>query len=113
MRPGERSQTSEMDTTRAAEFLGVLLLIVVITWFLSNPRSESRPPAYLKYLLYLFLRSSERDIIIGDLQECYDEIAREFGKGAADIWYIKQVCGSVFPLFRRAVLRIGALVWLG
>ena len=49
----------------------------------------------------------------GDLVEEYSRILERFNKRRADIWFYKQVVGSVFPLLRRALLRIGALVWLG
>jgi hypothetical protein len=71
------------------------------------------PPINAEYVLYLFLKREERESVIGDLVECYDRLFRRFGKRRADIWFYKQVGGSFFALLRRAVLRIGALVWLG
>jgi hypothetical protein len=70
-------------------------------------------PLNAEYLLYLFLRKEEREALIGDLAECYGEVIRRFGKVRADIWFYKQVAGSLFPLIRRAVLRVAALAWLG
>jgi|GEM_PF-6476988 len=72
-----------------------------------------RPPFNAEYLLYLLLGNDERDALIGDLNERYRRIIGRFNKRHADIWYYKQVAGSLFPLVRRALLRIGALVWLG
>lgn len=72
-----------------------------------------RPPINAEYLLYLFLSRDEREIVIGDLVEVYGEMVRRFNKPRADFWFYKQVLGSLWPLFRRAVGRIGALVWLG
>jgi len=81
----------------------------------SNRRANpiARPPFNAEYVLHLLLRKEEREVVIGDLVECYGEILGRFGKRHADIWFYKQVTGSLLPLFRRALLRIGALVWLG
>lgn len=72
-----------------------------------------RPPVTAEYLLYLFLGKEERDVLIGDLIEEYGKIKQRFTKQRADIWYYKQVGGSLFPLARRTLLKMGALVWLG
>ena len=58
-------------------------------------------------------RQPERDVVIGDLLEGYGLVLDRFNKRRADIWFYKQVAGSVLPLLRRTLLRIGALVWLG
>jgi len=83
-------------------------------------RSEStkapmtaRPPFNAEYILYILLRREERDVVIGDLIEDYVRVLKRFNKRRADMWFYKQVGGSLFPLLRRALVRIGALVWLG
>ncbi|HXM48851.1 MAG TPA: hypothetical protein VN956_13495 [Pyrinomonadaceae bacterium] len=78
-----------------------------------NKRSSSRPPFNAEYVLYLLLKKEEREILIGDLFESYGQIETRFNKRRADIWFYKQVACLVLPLLRRALLRIGALVWLG
>lgn len=78
-----------------------------------SQQANHRPPFNAEYVLYLFLRQAERDIVIGDLLECYGQLAQRFDKRHADIWFYKQVIGSLFPLLRGALLRFGALVWLG
>jgi hypothetical protein len=76
-------------------------------------QTPARPPFNAEYLLYFFLRKEEREIVIGDLVESYSQILGRFDKRRADIWFYKQAFGSVLPLLRRALLKIGALVWLG
>ena len=71
------------------------------------------PPFNAEYFLYFFLQRDERDVVIGDLVECYGQVFARFGKRRADNWFYKQVIGSLWPLFKRAVLKIGALVTLG
>jgi hypothetical protein len=75
--------------------------------------SASRPPFNAEYLLFLFVRREERDVVIGDLLECHHRMIHRFGKRRADFWFYKQVAGSLWPLFRRAVVRFGTVVWLG
>ncbi len=72
-----------------------------------------RPPFNAEYILYLLLARDERDFVIGDLIEGYGEISTRFNKRRADLWFYKQVAGSLWPLLRRALLEIQALAWLG
>ena len=73
----------------------------------------ARPPFNAEYVLYLLLRKEERDVVIGDLIEEYGRVLERFNKRRADIWFSKQVGGCLLPFLRRALIRIGALVWLG
>ena len=79
----------------------------------NDASATPRPPLYAEYVLYLVLRRRERDVVIGDLIESYGQILERFNKRRADFWFYKQVLGSLFPLLRRQILKIGALVWLG
>lgn len=90
-------------------------------WFLTfivagvRPKTEPcRPPGNAEYLLYLFLPKADREVVIGDLLEEYQLILRRFrNKRRANIWFYKQVAGSLWPLLRQAIVKLGALVWLG
>jgi hypothetical protein len=108
--------TASSSTDAAPPDLATVVRLVR-SWSERSPRQRQqanyRPPFNAEYLLYLFLRRAERDIVIGDLLECYGQLAQRFDKRHADIWFYKQVIGSLYPLVRRAVLRLGALVWLG
>jgi len=72
-----------------------------------------RPPFNAEYILYLVLQKGEREEIVGDLIETYAELCDRFDKRRADLWFYKQVIGSLLPLLRRAILKVGAFVWLG
>jgi len=74
---------------------------------------QNRPPVNAEYVLYLLLSKDEKEAAIGDLNELHGRILVRFNKRRADIWYYKQVVGSLWPLLRRAIVKIGALVWLG
>jgi len=78
-----------------------------------DPAIPDRLPFNAEYVLYLVLRRDERELVIGDLMEDYVRLLKQFGKRRADIWLYKQIVGSVLPLLRRTVLKVGALVWLG
>ena len=75
--------------------------------------SSPRPPFDAEYLLHLCLAEDDRETVIGDLLESYVRVFGRFNKRRADIWFYKQVFSFIFPLFRRALLKIGALIWLG
>lgn len=72
-----------------------------------------RPPFNAEYVLYLLLRKDEREVVVGDLIEGYEEVFQRFNERRANIWFYKQVCGSLWPFIRRGLLKIGTLVWLG
>jgi hypothetical protein len=116
---GQENNGLRMTSRRDAYEFGAIatvVLILAIGWLArskSHVNSKSKPPLNAEYLLYIFLRREERDALIGDLVECYSLVFHRFGKRRADIWFYKQVAGSLFPLLRRALLRVGALVWLG
>lgn len=76
-------------------------------------RAPHRPPFNAEYLLYFLLSKKDRKILIGDLIEEYGDVLGRFNKRRADIWFYKQVAGSLLPLLRHSLLRLGALVWLG
>jgi hypothetical protein len=109
-----RSKKTEKETELSV--VGKFLVVLAHEWLFrskSKVNSESKPPFNAEYLLYLFLRREERDAVIGDLVECYGRVFRQFGKRRANIWFYKQVAVSLFPLLRRAILRIAAFAWLG
>jgi hypothetical protein len=111
--PGSPDKTAE---AKAREISDVVFLAGLLGLLNSRKRSAlspARPPFNAEYLLYLFLGKEEREAVIGDLIEGYGKVLERFNKGRADIWFYKQVAGSVLPLLRQAILRIGALVWLG
>lgn len=114
-----RRTNLKSDDPKAKElrdFLGLiatLTLIEVLFRSRKATKTEPRPPFNAEYVLHLLLRKDERDVVIGDLIEEYANVLERFNKRRADIWFYKQVGGSLFPLMRRAVVKIGALVWLG
>jgi hypothetical protein len=83
------------------------------TVWIRRAATIGRPPINPEYILYLLLRRNEREVVIGDLIEGYGQVFQRFDKRSADIWFYKQVAGSLLPLLRRTLLRLGALVWLG
>lgn len=105
--------SSSLNRRKHLSFVNWVLRAAAVTITPEDEKSSQRPPLNAEFVLYLLLRKEERDVVIGDLIECYDQILRRFDKRHADIWFYKQVIGSLFPLIRRALLRIGALVWVG
>jgi len=93
--------------------IATISIIALLTRSSGTTESDPRPPFNAEYLLYLLVGTADRDILIGDLIEGYSRILKRFNKRRADIWFYKQVIGSVFPLLRRVLFRIGAFVWLG
>lgn len=93
--------------------VGLLLLFALLRRSTTTTSIETRPPFNAEYLLYVFLRTEEREAVIGDLVECHTRMIRRFGKRRADLWFCKQVLDSLLPLIRRAIVKIGTFVWLG
>jgi hypothetical protein len=114
--PGDREQAEQFG-----RYLGLLLLLAFLLRSISLAGQSTieketlplRPPFNAEFLLYLLLPREEMEVVSGDLIEGYGTVRERFDKRRADIWFCKQVVGSLLPLVRRALLRIGALVWLG
>ena len=111
--PGSPDKTAEAKAKKIFYLVFLLWLLGFLSSREKSALSPARPPFNAEYLLYLFLGKEEREAVIGDLLEEYSEILERFNKRRADIWFYKQVGGSLLPLLRRTILRIGAVVWLG
>jgi hypothetical protein len=111
--PGSPDESAEAKAREIFSLVFLLWLLGLLGSIKKGALSPTRPPVNAEYLLYLFLGKEEREAVIGDLVEEYGTIKLRFNKQCADIWYYKQVAGSLLPLLRRALLRIGAVVWLG
>jgi hypothetical protein len=107
------SKSKQQKARDLGRTIGALLTIGLLFRAVSETKTECRPPFNAEYLLHFFLRREERDEVIGDLIESYAHILRRFSKRRADIWFYKQVAASLWPLFRRAVMKLVGLVWLG
>ena len=56
---------------------------------------NAKPPKYAKQLLCYMFSPSEKDNILGDFEEFYNEIYNETNPFTANIWYWKQVLKSI------------------
>lgn len=76
-----------------------------------------RKPTNARFLLNLFLDQQNSYAIVGDLDERYRLIRKEFGTRKANFWYWTQAIRSVGPIAlawaKKVVLRpvIGAIAW--
>lgn len=50
-----------------------------------------KPAKFARWILFLLVRSGNRETLIGDLEEEYDYISEEHGKFRADLWYLRQI----------------------
>jgi hypothetical protein len=66
------------------------------------PKSPRLSKRVEKTILLLFPKRS-REYLLGDLAEEYAEIAAKHGVRFANLWYGKQVAGSVWPFLRAAI----------
>ncbi|MFC2140064.1 ABC transporter permease, partial [Bacteroidota bacterium] len=57
-----------------------------------------KPPRIVRWILSVTNRKSNREIVLGDFEEFYDEVHSKRGKFIADIWFYKQVFKSI-PVF--------------
>lgn len=61
------------------------------------------PPQLGKYLIYLAFPRKNREVILGDLEEDFREVHREFGLTRAKIHYYVQVLRSILPAIKELV----------
>jgi len=60
--------------------------------------SVPAPPINAKFLFFLFLDAKNCDATVGDLEERYRIVQREFGRLRANLWYWKEALHSVGPI---------------
>ena len=56
-----------------------------------------KPPKFAEWILYHLLERGEREFIIGDLKEIYNEFYHSNGRFQTNLWFWKQVFRSVRP----------------
>jgi hypothetical protein len=57
---------------------------------------RDEPPRWVEYLLRVFLKSRDRETIVGDLFEEYREVACPTrGRFRAQLWYVRQALSLV------------------
>ena len=61
-------------------------------------RPGSAPPISAKFLFYFFLDKQNCDATVGDLEERYKTINKEFQRFRADLWYWKEAIRSIGPI---------------
>jgi hypothetical protein len=91
-----------------------LTIGAALPWeFLHNP--FPRPPEFPRYMVW-YLPREVRDEVIGDFEEGYCIIYREFGQRKAVIWYYYQVGASFYPFAVAKVqklIKLGVFAWVG
>jgi len=78
-------------------------------FFSRNPLRSH--PRWAEYLLYFFLPKEDRESIPGDLIEEYAiVVVPRFGRWFANVWFVKQVAGSIWPVLWRRLLKVLGIV---
>ena len=65
--------------------------------------APDRPPRFAQRLLGRMLGSRNRQIVIGDFEEIYNDILEAKGRAAADAWYGLQILKSLVPFVLNAL----------
>jgi len=58
------------------------------------------PPQFAKYMIYLLIPRNNREAILGDLEEDFHEVKKEFGPRKAKFHYRVQVLRSIWPMIK-------------
>jgi hypothetical protein len=64
------------------------------------------PPINASFLFYLFLDAKNCDALVGDLEERYKLIHKQFGVRRANFWYWTQTVTSIAPIVWAAMKRV-------
>lgn len=67
----------------------------------------NRPPKSGLYVLELVCSTENRDAIVGDLLEAYEDIQKQYGYKRARIWFWWQLARSIYHLAWPAIKRLG------
>jgi len=95
-----------------ALWLGMGVGVFCITWLSKRRRVSNRPPLDAKYLFHVFLDRQNCDALVGDLEERYSLIRKEFGQRRADLWFWIQTIRSVGPMMWMAIRKLSVLAML-
>lgn len=68
--------------------------------------ASETPPQFAKYLIYLLIPRNNREAILGDLEEDFHEVKREFGLRKAKFHYRVEVLRSIWPMIKGVVENI-------
>jgi hypothetical protein len=84
----------------------LILLRDVANLMERRAKARLQPPKHAAYLLYIFLPKKDRDPLLGDLEEDYHRLLKEFGPRRARTFYYTQVAWSIGPIIWRAIKKI-------
>src|SRR5258708_27827734 len=77
-----------------------------------HTRVRDEPPRWVEYLLRVFLKSRDRETIVGDLLEEYREVALPTrGRFRAQLWYVTQALSLVDGVKFGMMLGAGFGAW--
>lgn len=62
-----------------------------------------KPPKIAETLLRIMLRKQDKEYILGDVEELFNDISEVRGTFWANIWYWYQVLISIFPLIYKSI----------
>ena len=68
--------------------------------------STPTPPKIAEYLIYLLIPRKNREVMLGDLEEDFQEVRKKFGLRKAKFHYWFQVLRSIPPLISSSVLKM-------
>ena len=71
---------------------------------------NTTPPRFAEWILFHLLEREEREFIIGDLKEVYIQLGRSEGRLRANLWYWRQIVGSIRPFVFNLVLWRGVML---
>lgn len=66
----------------------------------------NRPPKTAEYLIYLLISRKNREVMLGDLEEDFQEVRKKFGLRKAKFHYWFQVLRSIPPLIGASVIKM-------
>jgi len=71
------------------------------------PEAQVVPPRLAEYTFYLIIRDKNaRSVILGDLEEQYQDVYSKFGRRMASVFYWEQVMLSLGPLIWKTLTKI-------
>jgi hypothetical protein len=108
------SHIDELDRLRNERKTSIKANLVRIRFHLKAIRHRSleysaaseTPPQFAKYLIYLLIPRNNREAILGDLEEDFHEVKREFGLRKAKFHYRVQVLRSIWPMIKGMVFNL-------
>jgi len=106
------SMTQEAEKKRE-EVLHAIKNDLIVPMSVPEDVEGCQPPANASFILTRFLSAYNREAVLGDLAEQYNQKVEQLGKRRANCWFYAEVARSLWPLAKRSAAKAIKIAVMG